>query len=138
MAATVSSSVRLSCPFEAALQHLGTNRAALLLGFLLVGVAELGEVSGLELTTMQGDLHHVLRYHLPEPLRRRLATVQATLRIEEQGGEAAPNASVSREGASAQPAPAPGHAAVMTPDQQGEPEDAGAVLDPLAGEGDDY
>ncbi len=138
MATTVSRSVRLSPAFEGALQSLGTNRAALLLGFMLVGVAELGEASGLEMTTMQADLHHVLRYHLPEPLRCRLEAVQATLSAEEQGGEAAPDASPFCLVRPAQLATATGDAVVMMPEQMDKPEDAVAVLDPLAGEGDDY
>ncbi len=138
MATTVSSSIRLSPTFEGALQRLGTNRAALLLGFLLVGVAELGEASGLELTTMHADLHHVLRYHLPEPLRCRLEALQNTVSTGEQGTEAAPKARGSHQVTSAQAAPAPGHAAAMAPEQLDEPETSEAVRDPLAGEGDDY
>jgi len=138
MATTVSSSVRLSAAFEGALQRLGTNRAALLLGFLLVGVAEVGEASGLDVTTMQADLHHVLRYHLPEPLRCRLAAVEHTVSTEAQGTEAAPNARGSHRGASALAVPAADHDGAIMPAQLDEPEESDAVRDPLAGEGDDY
>jgi len=90
MAATISSSVRLSPELEGALRSLGANRATILLGFLLVGVAELGAASGLDTSTMQTDLHQVLRYHLPEPLRGRLEAVQNALSVRELGGNAGP------------------------------------------------
>jgi len=136
--ATISSSVRLSPPFEGAISGLGANRAALLLAFLLVGVTELGEASGLDTSTIQADLHHVLRYHLPEPLRCRLEAVQDALSGADPGGEALRTASQPCRAAPAFSASTARRAGVPTPAQMDEREEPAAEQHPLAGEGDDY